>query len=119
MIARILPPEEYHRLVGTAIDEVWRVIPPTAKVVVVEDGDQIVGCHLLLPVIHAEGLWIHPAHRGKGSVARRLWSAVQRVVREQFDAPGFWTGAMSDDVRGLLAHVGAERIPGDQYRVEL
>lgn len=111
MTSRLLPREEWPKLAGTDAATAWPLLTDAARVVVVEHDGQIVGCHLLQPVLHAECLWVHPDHRGKASVARRLWAAVQRTAREQFGASWFATGCASDDVRVLLAHVGAVPLP--------
>lgn len=113
---RILPPAEWPRLAGTEAASVWpRLDPALASVLVVEDEHgAIVGSWLLLRVLMAECLWIDPAHRGKGSVARRLWAFMRRTAQSMgFAVVG--TAAMSEDVRNLLAHVGATKIPGDVY----
>lgn len=117
MTARLLPPEEWARLQGTEAETVWPSLTPAARVVVVEQDGVIVGCHLLQPVLHAECLWIHPDYRGRSSVARRLWAAVKQTVREQFGVEWFATAAVSDEVRTLLAHVGAVPLVGDHYMV--
>jgi N-acetylglutamate synthase-like GNAT family acetyltransferase len=114
---RILPREEWPRLVGTEAETVWPQLTDAARVVVVEHDGAIVGCHLLQPVLHAECLWIHPDYRKRASVARRLWAAVQQAARQHFQARWFATGAASDEVRALLAHVGAVRVDGDHYMV--
>lgn len=115
MRARILPPEEYDKLAGTEAETVWPVLTDAACVVVVEQDGAIVGCHVLQPVLHAECLWVHPDHRGKSSVARRLWACVQRTATERFGVRSVMTAATDDRVRGLLAHVGAVVIPGEHY----
>lgn len=119
MKTRVLPPEEWHRLEGTEIDHAWSTLPASACVVVVEDEGRLVGCHVLLSVVHAECLWIHPDHRTKSSVARRLWAAVQTTVVEQFGATAFVTAAIDDRVRGLIAHVGGVPLPGEAYVITL
>lgn len=119
MLARVLRPEEYPQLAQTEVGPLWSQLSAQARVVIVEDHGQMVGCHVLVPVLHAECLWIHPAHRGKTSVARRLWTAVQREVRDHFQAHGFATAAISDDVRRLLQHVAAEPIPGQHFMVRI
>ena len=91
MTTRILPPEEYSRLAGTEAATVWPQLTAAARVVVVEQDGQILGCHILQPVLHAECLWIHPDHRGKTSAPGRLWRAVQRAVRDEFGVG--WFGA--------------------------
>lgn len=119
MTARILAPHEWPKLAGTEADTVWQQLPASACVVAVEDDGRIVGCHVLVPVLHAECLWIHPDYRKRSSVARRLWSAVQREAMARFGAVGFQTAAVDDQVRGLLQHVGAVPLPGDHYMVLL
>lgn len=87
-----------------------------ARVVVVEHDHAIVGCHILQPILHAEGLWVHPDHRKRAGVARRLWTSVQQTAREHFGATFFATGAASPEVCRLLEHVGAHRLI-DHYMV--
>lgn len=119
MTARVLPFAEWARLAGTDLDPLWSALDPReARIVVVEQDGAIVGHHVLLRVLHAECLWIHPAHRGRSSVARRLWSAVQAEVTAA-GAAGVITTAVDDPVRELLGHVGATRIPGDHYFVPI
>lgn len=117
MTTRILPPDEWPRLAGTEAERLWPLLNPrTARVVVVERQGEIVGCHVLMQMLHAECLWVHPEHRGKASVARRLWSGVQEVARG-CGVHAIVTHAVDDTVRGLLAHVGAEPIVGEAYMV--
>lgn len=119
MIARVLPKEEWPRLRGTEAETLWPYLNPArASVIVVEDDGIIVGCHVLMYVLHAECLWIAPEHRGKSSVGRRLWRAVQNAVKS-VGVDSLVTGACDDTVRGLLAHVGATKIPCDQYVVPI
>ncbi len=119
MTTRVLPVDEWHRLAGTEIDQAWSTLPESACVVVVEDEGRLVGCHVLMSVVHAECLWIHPDHRTKSSAARRLWSAVQKTLVEHFGATAFVTAAIDDRVRGLIAHVGGVQLPGEAYVVTL
>lgn len=119
MTTRILPRDEYHRLHGTEADGVIAQIPEDATVVVVERDGAIVGCHVLSRVLVAECLWIAPGARGRGGVARRLWAEVRRVAREHWKASVLMTTATDDRVRRLLAHVGATKLPGEQYVILL
>ncbi len=117
MITRVLPKEEWPRLRGTEAETVWPFLDAErASVIVVEDEGLIVGCHILMYVLHAECLWIHPDHRGKSSVARRLWGAVQRAAIS-CGVHALMTAACDDNVRGLLAHVGATQVPGEHFMV--
>lgn len=83
MTTRLLPRGEWHRLKGTLLETVTPDLRHDAQVVVVEDNAAIVGCWVLMPVYHAEGVWIAPEHRGKASVGRRLLAGMRRLVREQ------------------------------------
>lgn len=119
MTSRVLPPEEWPRLEGTEAGAVWRHFDPTrVTVLIVEQGDAIVGCWVLMNVLHAECLWIAPEHRGRTAVARRLWTAMQRTARAA-GVPAVATAALTDDVRRLLDHVGATKVPGDHYAMRI
>ena len=115
MTARVLSPEEWYRLEGTDLEDVVEFLKPeSAKVVVVERDGHILGQWLATPVWHVEGLWIDPAYRGRSSVARRLWRGMQAVMSEA-GATTALTGAATDQVRDLLAHAGAKKLPFDTY----
>ena len=120
MTTRILPPAEWTRLRTTEAAEVWPYFDPrhTQVIVVEDDGGEIVGTWTLLTVVHAECLWIAPAYRSKASVARRLWQALRGVAR-QARLETIATAAQTDEVRALLAHVGATKLPGDHYVMRL
>lgn len=117
MTTRILPPAEYAKLKGTEAEMIVPQLTDATRVVVVEQDGQVIGCHLLQTVLHAECLWVHPDHRGKASVARRLWSRVRSEVREHYGVPGFLTMAVSPQVRQLLAHLDATHVVGETYFV--
>lgn len=119
MTTRILPPSEWARLEGTEAESVWPVLnPETTSIVVVEQDGQIIGCHVLYYVLHADGLWIHPDHRGKSSVGRRLWAGVRGMVRAS-GVTGLVTSAMDERVCGLLEHVGAVPLPGQHFVIPM
>lgn len=115
MRTRVLPQDEWYRLEHTTVGALWETLPPTAQAIVVEDEGTIVGCWLVLPVIHVECLWIAEAHRGRTSVARRLWSAMRAVARNVFDAHQVWTASVDDTVRTLVQHAGGTQVPGDHW----
>jgi hypothetical protein len=118
MTSRVLPRDEWPRLVGTEAGEIWPHLPEGSLPVVVEHDGAIVGCHVLIPYWHVECLWIAPNARGRGAVARRLWAAVRETARFMHVRTAF-TAALDDRVRGLLEHVGAMKLPGDHYCVPL
>lgn len=109
MTTRTLPVEEWPRLKGTDAERVWPTLDPLRTViVVVEDQGVIVAHHILLFVLHAEALWVHPDYR-KGLVGGRLWQAVKRAV-QAIGVRGVMTGAMDDEVKALIAKVGGTRL---------
>ncbi len=116
MTARILPAAEWGRLAGTELGAALPHLDPAeAAVVVVEDGDQVVGCWALVPMWHAEGVWIAPDRRGRAGVARRLVTQTLRVARS-LGIPRLQTAAMTADVAQLLEkHLGARRLPGQAF----
>ncbi len=115
MTTRELPPAEWARLAGTELETVWRGLPPSdARIVVVEDeSGAIVGCWAALRVLHVEGVWIAPKHRGRAAVARRLWSGMGRAL-ESFGAGGAWTAALAPALAALLGK-RAVRVAGEHY----
>jgi len=119
MTTRMLPPEEWPRLAGTEAETVWpRLDPARAQVLVVEASGTIIGCWVLLSVVHAECLWIAPTHRKHTAVARRLWSAMRRAA-QTMGVSVVATAAVSDEVRRLLDHVGAVKVPADHYAMKV
>ncbi len=120
MTARTLPVEEWPKLHGTdlGLALTHAIDPARVKVVVVEDGGEIVGCWGAFAVIHAEGVWIAPAHRTRGSVARRLWAGMRRVVRE-WGASQVITGADRPEIASLIERHGGSIVPFATYVLPL
>jgi hypothetical protein len=112
---RMLPPEEWSRLKGTEAEPaIPHLDPANTRVVVVEDDGQIVGCWVLVRVVHAEAVWIAPTHRTKFGVVRRLIAGMKTLARG-WGAKGVVTAAVSDDVRRLIAKMGGAQLPGEAY----
>lgn len=116
MTTRILPAAEWAKLAGTELEAVWPVLnPETAKVVVVEDHAQIIGCWALIPSWHVEGCWVAEPHRKRGVVARKLWQ-VMSALASAFGARALFTGCKSDEVRQLLTrHLSALQLEGEHF----
>ena len=116
MITRVLPPEEWPLLEGTELEKVYpHLNPKEAKVIVVEDGSLIVGCWALLPFLHAECVWVHPDYRKQAkSPAVRLLRGMRQIARET-GAKSVITSALSDEVVGLIEHIGGEELPGRHF----
>jgi ribosomal protein S18 acetylase RimI-like enzyme len=115
MTTRLLPFTEWHRLVGTELATVYpHLDPASASIVVVEDGEQIVGCWARFSVTHLEGVYIAPAYRRSGSVARRLLGAMRSHLVER-GIKAAMTSALSDDVATLAQRIGAQPMPGQHF----
>jgi len=117
--SRTLHPDEYWKLTGTEMETIWPHLDPSRSVVlVVEDGEQIVGCWALLAVAHLEGCWIHPAYRKRTSVARRLLASMWQAARE-IGARTVVTSACSADVRAMVAQLGGVELPGEHFSMRV
>lgn len=120
MTSRVLSPAEWDRLSETDIPLVLPYVhQDDARVVVVEHEGAIVGAWAVLKVVHLEGVWIAPAYRGRGSVARRLLAATLQTAKAW---AGSWamTGAATDDVRRLIEkHLNGVKVPFDQYVIPM
>lgn len=114
MTSRILPSEEWPRLAGTELESVWPVVDPKrVQILVVEDGDQIIACWGVFPTVHLEGVWVHPDHRKRSGVARRLLRSMRKLLTGSVDP--VITGSVSPEVDQLIAHLGGIALPGTQY----
>lgn len=116
MTSRLLPVDEWPRLVGTELETVWPVLDrERAQVVVVEDDDgQIIGCWAGFPLWHAEGVTVAPAHRGKAGVARLLLAGMTGLAK----ANGYRsvvTAAIDPAVASLLEKHGAVHLDARHY----
>lgn len=111
MTLRTLPASEWDRIPSdAALSQVIGLCrPDQIEVLVVEHDGQIVGCWAFLTIVHAEGVWIHPDHRGKSSVARRLWTGMQTLLRGKVSA--VVTGAADDTIRALIEGHRGEALP--------
>lgn len=83
MTSRVLPEDEWYRLVATGANAVRSETPAKGVVLVEEVGEQIVGCAVVFQTedleAHIDGVWVHPAFR-TGRVALRLWRAITRAL---------------------------------------
>lgn len=119
MTVRSLPASEWPRLSETEAKDIWQKLDPLmAKVIVVEEDDQIIASHVLLPVWHLECLWVHPDHRKRAGVLRRLWRGMLATM-QSMEISAVATAACSDDVRRLLGHVHALPLVGDHFLIRL
>lgn len=118
MTSRWLMPDEWPKVAHTELGPALALLNPAlTRILVVEDGDEIVGCWALMPMMHAEGLWIAPAHRGKGAVLGRLWKALTGQAR-RMNLATVLTSSMSEDVTAILEARGAKPFPAS-YVLEM
>lgn len=116
MVIRALPPDEWHRLDGTELGGEVRCLlsHDVAKVLVVEDEGEIVGCWAVLTVRHLEGFWVAPSRRRDASVKRALLGTMQQwLAKEQVEA--VITGASNETVGRYLERLGAAPLPWKSY----
>ena len=119
--SRILPVDEWPKLAETDLGELWTLLKPAdTQVLVVEHEGAIVGMWLGVRIVHAEGVWIAPAHRGGFGVVRRLLAGMRRIARS-WGASVVWTGAAEGDttVMDLITRLGGSRVPMAAYRLPM
>lgn len=122
MTTRELPAHEWSRLTETEIPAVLPYMDPRdVRIMVVEDGDRIVGAWAVLRVVQLEGVWIAPEYRTRVSVARRLLIGTLDLARQVAPlAQWVYTGADTPAVARLLTkHLGALKLPYDAYLVPI
>lgn len=115
MRSRILPPEEWPKLDGTEAGPAWRQFnPENTRVLVVEDGEEIVACWAFLRVVHAECIWVKHSHRGLVSVARRLFKGL-REIATGWGVSRVVTGSVSPEVTDLIDRCGGYPMPCESF----
>ena len=115
MTSRILPPEEWHRLAGTAMEGIAeRLRPDAGAILVLEEDGAIVATWALITMVHAEGLWIAPSHRGHAGLVRRLLRAMRELAAE-WGCAAVQTGSVSDDVTSFILRLGGTMLPGHMF----
>lgn len=110
-MTRVLPAEEWPRLAQTGCSLVpMQSAAHRGGVVVVEQDGEPVGTCLVLTAVHADGLWVAPAHRGKSGVLRQLMRGIAEAARA-FDVSAVLVSATNPDVAAAIAARG-EALPG-------
>lgn len=118
---RILPPSEWSRLTGTELETLYPILPEGAQVVVVEEdgpSPRIVGTWAIYKLVHVEGVWISPEHRGKAGVARRLIGKTFEVAKA-LGARAVNTAAVTPEVAEMLKALGGVELQGRHFAVSL
>ena len=112
---RILPRDEYSRLVGTYLEPLIDALPDDAEVVIVEDADgQIVGCSSIFARGHVEGTWIAEGHRNAPGVFWSLLQGIKQTAKRR-GTDRLVTGSVDDRMTEFLTKMHAIPLPGIQF----
>jgi GNAT superfamily N-acetyltransferase len=114
MTSRILPREDYGRLIGTDLETAVPLFPG-ARVIVVEEGDAIIGHLMLAPMWHAEGFYVAPSHRGRG-VDTALVTAMHAEARSM-GVETVFPAAADDQMAHYVTRHGGVEIPARWFAV--
>jgi Acetyltransferase (GNAT) family len=118
MTCRLLGHGEYGRLAGSTLGPVLSMLPPAAQVIVVEEGDRIIGHLAVVPLWHTDGLWIAPEHRTRGRVFRLLAQGLGRLAANL----GITTvipGSESAEMDRILDGLSAVPFPARQFTLNV
>ena len=119
MYLHFIPREEWpSKLAGTELETVWPHLPEGARVVGVFDGELLVGCWAVFPIVHVEGLWVHPEYRKNPRVGRRLLFGMTQAALGM-GARAVNTAAVTDDVAAMLDKAGAVELPGRHFSLKI
>lgn len=114
-ISRVLPPSEWSKLVGTEAERLHPMLDAQKdRVVVVERDGEVLACTVLMSVLHAECVWIHPEHRGHAGVKRQLYAGVERAASEQ-GARVVCVVATLPVMKRFFRWIGARLIEGEHF----
>lgn len=114
MTTRVLPRSEYGRLGADVMGTLWQRLPDEASVIAIEDEGQIVGSLTLVPVYHAECLWIDPRYRRKGGVMLRLIRGMCSAAK-RLGLRGFYASSVDDAMTRVLVRRGGVVVPGRHF----
>src|SRR5574342_1121823 len=88
LVIRELSREEYpelERLARPLLDQGvdWTVDPDHTTIVVAQERStgKLAGFWCIFDAVHVEPLWIHPDHRRRPGLVRRLWGAVRGILK--------------------------------------
>lgn len=117
MSARILPREEWHRLESEVSDLFRTLNPEDVRVVVVEDGDEIVGHLGVARVVHLEGWWVAPEKARNPGITRALLRAAAEQAEDW--APNWVLATVNDEQLCALMERLGTFIPVHTYMLAL
>lgn len=115
MSARVLPPEEWHRLGDQRAAFYSSVNPEDVRVLVVEEGEEIVATMAVLRIPHLECFWMAPDKAGNAGVTRALLRAAFREARD-YSPNWFVANSDCEETNETLCRLGGEFLPIHTYR---
>lgn len=122
---RELPPEEWERLLPFPPFDVGGLPAPEYNRIIVAElggpGGEIVAYWMVLTCVHTEPVWIHPEHRSRPGLIRRLWGGVRDILREANVTIAFACITDADAVRNvpLAMRLGFEKLAGDLFYIRV
>lgn len=117
MTTRFLRPDEWDQVPTPLKDTLPACDPNVTKVVAVFNAaGLIVGVACVQTTVHVDGLWIAPASRRRGSVARRLLDGIQRAAEPN---RSLLAHGMSAEVNEVMRRLGGQPLPAPAVVVPL
>ena len=121
---RELPPEEWPRLAPYPPFNRGLPNPEHSRIIVAElggPGGELVAYWGIFTAVHVEPLWIHPDHRRRPGLIRRLWLTVRQTLLDSGVLTAFAAIADRDAAQNipLAMRIGFDRFAGDLYFVQL
>jgi len=85
------------------------MLPVDSLVIAAVDGETVLGRTTLTNMVHLEGTWVHPEHRG-GTLGVRLIREAERQARE-IGLTGLLAYTPDTKIGEYMQRMGYERIP--------
>lgn len=115
---RDLPPEEWHKLEGHPALQGQPLPDPTYhRVVVAEDGEELVAAWFMIHVVHLEPVWIDPRYRG-GRLPVRMLSEISSILDSCTVTKAFCF-ADRPEIAGYLQRLGMQKLPYETFLYEV
>jgi len=112
MLSRILPPEEYGRLKMTGFPDISKAMQSDdCRILVLEDGEEIVSTMAVVRVVQFESFWINPKYRGNPRVGG-IWALAVGCAKAW---SARWVAALCDSDR-MAKHI--RRLGGHPVKAE-
>jgi hypothetical protein len=113
IVARLLTAEDDWGVIlqGTELADSG-LTPENARVIIVEQGSQIMGCWAAITQAHVEGLWVAP-DAGAG-VSRALLSKMVETL-QGLGVSEVLTQSLTPAVDQLITSAGGRKLPGSTW----